>query len=166
MSAPVMLQLRPLTAESFAPYGAVIQASERPPDSMNDGRFARTDDIARISGEHPRISVVKAIQATELPWKIDSVERHEATQCFMPLDSVVFPVVVAAAKEEPGVERLQAFITDGQQGIQYHAGTWHMPLIAFNKGQRFLVIDQGQDQHTEIAQLSQPVFLAGPGITC
>jgi ureidoglycolate lyase len=47
--------------------------------------------------------------------------------------------------------------------VNYRRGTWHMPLIALQAGQEFLVIDRAPgepnyDEHT----LDEPVLLLEP----
>ena len=60
----------------------------------------------------------------------------------MPLSPFRFVVVVAPAGEIVEVDELQAFVTNGSQGVNYHKGIWHMPLIAFEAGQNFLIVDR------------------------
>ena len=40
-------------------------------------------------------------------------------------------------------DQRNAFVAGPGQGVNYRPGVWHMPLIAFGTGQRFLVIDRG-----------------------
>ncbi|MBT8130974.1 MAG: ureidoglycolate lyase, partial [Gammaproteobacteria bacterium] len=89
------------------------------------------------------------------------LEKHPlGSQAFVPLAPFVFLVVVAPPGEAP--QDIRAFASNGQQGISYHRGTWHMPLIALETGQSFLVIDrEGSTLQTnlETFYLDRPLLL-------
>ena len=139
------LQAQPLTAENFANYGHVIQSQADSGSQMN-GTFARFDDLALIDSaesQSPTISIVRSQIPAALPYVFDLVECHPlCTQAFIPLSQFEFFVVVAPAGLSVEMTDLKAFRTNGKQGISYHRGTWHMPLIATAPNQEFLVIDQ------------------------
>jgi ureidoglycolate lyase len=146
----ITLKPRPLTRERFAPYGDVIESAVDNKAGMNAARFERFDDLCKIDMvDDGRVtaSIARCRVATALPYRIDMVERHPlGSQAFVPLGPTRMIVVVAPP--EAGVEAsdLRAFVTNGRQGINYHCGTWHMPLIAFEAGQEFLIIDRAMDQ--------------------
>ena len=95
------------------------------------------------------ISLVKSSKY-EMPRKLDHVEHHPlGSQAFVPLDETPFIVVVGKAGESPQPEDFQGFITNGQQGINYHPGTWHHVLLTPYAAMTFLCIDR-----------------AGPGNNC
>ena len=45
----------------------------------------------------------------------------------------VFVVVVALGDDKPDLSTLRAFITNGEQGVNYHRNVWHHPLFACNR---------------------------------
>ncbi len=150
----ISLRPEPLTKERFAPYGDVIESSLKASDAMNEARFERFDDLCsvNIAGD-VAISVARCRTPTGLPLRVDMVERHPlGSQAFVPLSRCRMVVVVAPPGESVAPGDLRAFVTNGKQGINYHRGTWHMPLIAFDAGQEFLIVDRGGsepncDQH-------------------
>ena len=139
----------PLTRERFQPFGDVIEASGAQREAMNAARFERFDDLCNVDpGADGRvcIGVARCRSATSLPYRFDVVERHPlGSQAFVPLAPARFVVVVAPAGESVEPADLRAFVTNGRQGVNYRRGTWHMPLIAFETGQEFLVIDRAGD---------------------
>ena len=138
-----------LTPDRFAPYGDVIETSRDGADAMNEARFERFDDLCRVDCDDGRvsISIARCRTPTALPLSLTMVERHPlGSQAFVPLSPCRMVVVVGPAGESIDAADLRAFVTNGRQGINYHRGTWHMPLIAFDAGQEYLVIDRGGDE--------------------
>ena len=157
------LRAVPITPERFAPFGDVIHASTDSKAVMNDGRFERFSGLADVDaeGRQASISVARCKVRTSLPYRFDLVERHPlGSQAFMPLSRFRFFVVVAPAAESVEPEDLQAFVTNGSQGVNYHKGVWHMPMIALEEGQEFLIVDPGADgENCEEHYFSDPVTL-------
>jgi ureidoglycolate lyase len=141
----------PLTQERFAPFGDVLEALADNKQAMNSARFERFCDLADVdvgndSGGRTSISIARSRSATALPYRVDMLERHpDGSQAFMPLANFQFVVVVAPAGESVDMQELAAFVSNGRQGINYHKGVWHMPMIAMQEGQEFLIIDRAGD---------------------
>lgn len=137
----------PITAERFAPYGDLIHASAATRAAMNDARFERYHDLANVdvasAGGRTAISIARCRTPATFPHVIDRVERHpRGSQAFIPLSPFSFIVVVAPPGATVDPAELRAFLTSGEQGINYHKGVWHMPMIAFEAGQEFLIVDR------------------------
>ena len=132
---------------------------------MNEARFERFDDLCTIdmAGGEVAVSVTRCRTPTSLPLRIDLVERHPlGSQAFVPLTPCRMLIVVAPPGEDVDPAELRAFATSGRQGINYHRGTWHMPLIAFDVGQEFLIIDRRADApNCEQHELDTVVMLEG-----
>jgi len=159
----ITLKPAPLTRERFAPYGDVIETSADRLVTMNAARFERFDSQCAVEAADGQvaISIVRCRLATTLPYRFDTIERHpHGSQAFVPLTPYRFMVVVAPAEESVAADDLRAFVTNGRQGINYHRGTWHMPLIAFDAGQEFLVIDRsGESPNCDEHSLEEPIML-------
>ena len=162
---PVTLAPEPLSRENFAPFGEVIECRGTEPTPMNGSRFALYSDLCRIDIDHgARIAVriAKCLVATELPLRVAVMERHPlGSQAFVPLTPAPMVLVVAP----PGItfcpRDLRAFVSDGAQGINYGRGTWHMPLIGFREGQRYLVIDRhGDGSNCESRELDCDIVIS------
>ena len=144
------LRAQPLTRERFAPYGDVIDTARVSAAAMNDQRFERFDDLCTIdfaAGGHTAVSIARCRTPTSLPIRLTMVERHPlGSQAFVPLGRCTLLIVVAPPGESVETSSLQAFVTNGRQGFNYRRGTWHMPLVGFEAGQEYLVIDRGGDE--------------------
>jgi ureidoglycolate lyase len=71
------------------------------------------------------------------------LEKHPFfSQTFIPKGNTPFLVVVSPPSEEPVIENIRAFISNGDQGISYSRGVWHFPLISINDNSQFIVIDR------------------------
>ncbi len=136
-----------MTRESFAPFGDVIETDGARHYPINRGAVERYHDLAAVDvGDDGRtlVSIFECTRPASAPVPVDLVERHPlGSQAFIPVGEAVMCVVVATPGDAPAPGDLRAFVTNGRQGVNYHRGTWHMPLVAFHAGQRFLVVDRG-----------------------
>ena len=72
------ITVQPLTADAFAPFGEVLDASGAPDRIINAGLCGRHHDLAKLDfGPDGRagISIFNA-QARRLPYQLDLLERH------------------------------------------------------------------------------------------
>lgn len=141
------LKAQPLTPEAFAPFGDVIDTRTADYFPINAGRTRRYHDLARVEtlGEDARALInIFVSQPVEMPLALDFLECHPlGSQAFMPLHEERFVVVVAPKGETINSQDVRAFVTDGHQGVNYHAGTWHAIQSVLEREGRFLVVDRG-----------------------
>lgn len=143
----MQLTAEKLTQSAFQPFGDVIETANKPFISINDGNAERYHNLAQLdllaqSGE-PLVSVFRA-RPYPKPLLIKMMERHPlSSQAFYPLTTDPFLVLVAPADEEPTAENMRLFVTNGSQGVNFHRGVWHHPLLVLVEQQDFLVIDRG-----------------------
>jgi len=163
----VSLRPVPLTGDRFAPYGDVVEAAIDKSEAMNAARFQRFDDLCGIDiaeGSHVAVSIARCRTATALPLRLEMMERHPlGSQAFIPLQHAKMVIVVGPPGESIETGALRAFVTNGRQGFNYHRGTWHMPLIAFEPGQEFLIVDRAATEpNCEEYVLDDVVMLEAP----
>lgn len=149
------LKIEPLTADAFAEFGDVIAAdAARRVFAINQGTTQRYHALARVDlvGGQAAISLARA-QPFALPLTIALLERHPlGSQAFIPLHGTRWVVVVAASAESTP----RAFLADRGQGVQYHRGTWHHPLLALDQGGDFLIVDRiGEGENCEEVRLQR-----------
>lgn len=149
------LTIEALTAAAFAPFGDVIAASAATRVfPINDGTAQRFHALGKVDcaaqDGHALISLVRATPRA-MPFTIHQLERHPlGSQAFVPLAALRYLVVVAAGPEQ----RPRAFLASEGQGVNFHRGTWHHPLLALETISDFLVIDRGgEGQNCEVARL-------------
>lgn len=140
---------QPLTATAFADFGDVIEAGGGEVVSINDGTTVRHNDLARIDvteeGGRPLLSIFES-RPFDFPFEMRMLERHPlGSQAFIPLDGIPFLVAVAPIGETINPADVRFFRADGAQGVNFHRGVWHHPVIVIQP-MRFLVVDRGGEQ--------------------
>lgn len=134
-----LIRPEPLTAAAFAAFGDVLDATG-PHRLINDGLCHRHHDRAHLDFHDaaPGISIFVA-QPRALPYEFSLIERHpDGSQAFIPMHQHPFLVIVATSPET----QPKAFLTNGQQGINLHRGTWHGVLTPLHHPGLFAVIDR------------------------
>ncbi|WP_288903366.1 ureidoglycolate lyase [uncultured Sneathiella sp.] len=140
------LKIQPLTREAFAPFGDVIQTDGAENFLINEGSTIRFHDLANIETDPEGKVLVNIFRASPLdyPLAIRLVERHpKGSQAFVPLNNRPYLVLVAPKGESVRPEDIRVFMAKGHQGVNYHVGTWHHPVLALEEVSDFLVIDRG-----------------------
>ena len=144
----IVLHAEPLTKDVFAPFGDVIETKGAEHYAINAGTVERYHDLAKVqidtnNGGRPVISFMEISEAKSFPYQVNLVERHpKGSQAFMPMFEA--PVVLVAGPPGNNIDPndLKAFVTNGKQGFNFHAGVWHMPLMSTVKGRMFLIVDR------------------------
>ncbi len=160
------IQLQTLNTENFASFGEVIACNGNDFFHINDAHTERYHALVttEMMGEAKvGISIFRNIKSTQIPFDVSMLERHpNGSQAFIPMQGQKFLVVVAPSlnADEPNVSQLQAFITDGSQGINYRAGTWHHPLLTLESPSDFAVVDRiGGGHNCDVFQFTNTIHI-------
>ena len=147
----LQLTAEPLTPEAFTAFGEVIDHRSAKFFMINDGRTRRYHDLAKVEtlGEEARTLIsIFVSQPVQMPLELTFLECHPlGSQAFLPLHGERFVVVVAPAGDVIDPARVRAFVTDGRQGVNYRAGTWHAVQSVLECEGEFLVVDRGGAGH-------------------
>lgn len=156
MSAPnvSILPVRPLDKSAFAAYGDVIEITGAKEIPINQRTTIRYDSLAEVDvaaeGGVPHLSIFRGTRRP-VPIEIHLMERHPlGSQAFMPLQAHDWLVVVANGNktgDAPDFSSLVCFRAGGDQGVSYHRGVWHHPLLILVPEQDFLIVDRKGDGH-------------------
>jgi ureidoglycolate lyase len=153
----VILKTRPLTCETFAPFGQVLD--------YRPGDIARRNFAAELfsdrAGARPNLRVQRT-EPTELPVVARVIERHRhSSQMFAPISGGPYLVVVFPSDDggKPVIERGCAFIAAGTQAVNYNRNTWHHGFLALQAPGTFLMLrwDDGTSGDEEFLNLAAPI---------
>ena len=136
------LQTEPLTPQSFAPFGDVLDATG-PFKLINQGQCHRHHNraILDFTTGQPGISLFHA-EARTLPYQLTLIERHpKGSQAFIPMTQYPFLIITALSP----TAKPRAFLTNGAQGINIHRNIWHGVLTPLTAPGLFAVIDRIAD---------------------
>ena len=141
----MIIRPQPLTSDGFRPYGQVIETDGHVPQIINQGhtqKFANLADICVAEDGNVQLSIYRSA-AIKMPFSIRLMERHPlGSQLFYPLHTQPFPVLVAPANVLPDASNIQAFITNGRQGINLRANVWHHYQLTLGQSADYIVIDR------------------------
>ena len=160
MSRYRSLVAEPLTREAFALFGDVIDTDGAESFPINQGRTERFHALSRVelSGATDRgiLSIFRGQPLT--PLEIALMERHPlGSQSFIPMNNVDFLAVVAPPGDFDEAA-VRVFLVKGHQGVTYHAGTWHAPLLPLTADADYLVVDrQGLGRNCDEVDLQQSI---------
>ena len=140
------LLIEPLTKHAFAPFGDVIETEGSAHFTINNGSTRRYHKLASVetsSADDQTIISIFSVQALPMPMTMRMLERHPlGSQAFIPLLGHPFLIVVAPVASSPDIDSVRAFRSNGRQGVNYHRGVWHHPVLALAAHDDFLVVDR------------------------
>jgi ureidoglycolate lyase len=157
----IELRPRPLTAETFAPFGDVIDTARVTPRIINQGFARRYNDLCTIdvATQNGAVNIsLFAANPRPRPIAITLMERHPlGTQAFVPMQDTSWLVLVCI--DPLRIETYRCFSASGRQGVNYARNTWHHPLLVFEPA-HFLIIDRkGEGANLEEVALAEPLTL-------
>ncbi|MFT5593013.1 MAG: ureidoglycolate lyase [Oceanicoccus sp.] len=154
MTNVIHLTPEPLSQDAFAVFGDVIHIDDADtslkPIMINEGTTERFHKLATVElngqgSEDKKAQAIMSIfraQPRTLPMNIAMMERHPlGSQAFLPSNDTPYLVLVCEGKDAPEPETLKLFVAKGQ-GVNYHANTWHHPLLALDHVNVFWVVDR------------------------
>jgi ureidoglycolate lyase len=163
-----MLAVQPLTKESFAAFGEVLETNGAEARIINGGSCTRFHALATVETRGEGAKTVISLFRAELrafPLYLTMMERHPlGSQAFWPLSGGDWLVAVAPDENgRPGAPIV--FRASGSQGVCYAPNVWHHPLLALNQVSDFLVADRdGPGVNLEEVFYERPFVVAGQTI--
>jgi len=156
----------PLTAEEYKNYGDVIECASQT-QTANQGSAQRSNwmsSLVNLRKETAKLNIcIFKCQPRSMPFHIKLLERHQfSTQIFIPMTAQEhYLVIVALGNEQnpniPDLSTIKAFLAKKDQGISYHPGIWHHPMIALENETVFtcLVHEDGSNGDTHIVPMQE-----------
>jgi ureidoglycolate lyase len=149
----------PITAEAFAPFGALLAAPQNFGRNYYDAAMSNARPDARAS-----ISVA-LVEPVKSPLDAVQMERHKfSSQSFLPMDGARYFAIVAphGADGGPDTALARAFLVEGGRGITFRADVWHHPMAALDRPSTFGIMMwlDGTAGDQELVTLATPFRVA------
>lgn len=158
---PRILRTEPLTPEAFAPFGYVISGDRTDIEGKpaNQGTAKRFNWLGAVEDLRPgkarlNLCVFRCSARDRWPLSVEILEKHpRTTQVIVPMNADRYVVLVGRPTDgdTPDLASLRAFVAEARQGVGYHPGTWHHPLIALDHETDFTSLvweDEGPEDCT------------------
>ena len=162
------LRALPLSAERFAPFGAVVAAAGLAGIPVNEGRGLRFNTQLALAhytrATAPTLALYR-LEPSAFPVSVGMLERHPlSAQLFLPLHAGRYLIAVAPALPAGGPDAgaALAFIAEAGQGVLYRLGVWHAPLIALDAASDFamMMYEDGGPEDCVTQALDAPLVIA------
>jgi ureidoglycolate lyase len=159
VSEPIVLKIRSLNSENFAPFGQVL--------SWTPGDDPRRNFAASLYSDRadarPNLRVQRT-QPTQLPHMVTMIERHRhSSQMFAPISGDPYFVTVFPANAGGGPILASGilFAARGDQAINYNRGIWHVGFMAKDRPGTFLMLrwENGTGADEEHHATAAPILL-------
>lgn len=124
MLKTVDVALEPLNRKTFAPYGLLLTAPNRPADFVRPGL-----SNWRLPFKSDAELRLQIMQYEFQPMRLSRFERHlcvtEARTPIGPAPAVLIVAGDPTIDAPPTAASVRAFLLDGNIGIMFHPGVWH-----------------------------------------
>ena len=143
-----MRTIRPINLEDeeFSKYGKIISVDNSDSIIINNGFASKHYNLCNIdANDNGGVATLHLYEGKkrEFPLKINMMEKHpHFSQTFIPRSKTPFIIVVALGSEEPDLNTLSVFKSNGNQGVHYNKNVWHFPLISLEDKEQFIVVDR------------------------
>ncbi len=162
----------PLTSKAYRKFGDVISArADVKPRSANMGTADRFNWLSALENRRPKKAKPNLcvfhcrpqIKRGQSSFEARTLEKHpDSTQVFVPMGGATgYLVLVCLGADKPDLSTFRAFTATSAQGITYHPGVWHHPLVAMHAVRDFacLVWEDGSAGDTKVVKLPNPVSI-------
>mgnify|MGYP003884484835 CR=1 FL=1 len=161
-----MIQTRPLTPDTFAPFGHVARPGLGAVKTIRDGavRLSKSETRFRTLPEaaEPALDFYE-VAPDALPLRASRIERHPwSAQLFCPMEGARW--LVAVWPDGPEGAPL-AFVAGPQDVVTYAPGLWHHGIVALDQPACFASLMWKSAEgigDTEFHDLAAPVDIAWP----
>lgn len=146
----IPLEVTPLTEESFAPYGRLLEPHTAQPTKSGEG-WTCFSDIDRMTPDVPLM--VGLVYCGKMPERISALEGHTSREELLwatDKDLIMLvsePNDINSKDRKPSISKTKAFLIKKGEAVIIGKGTWHSPAFSANgeEGRYFFLVEAKAD---------------------